>query len=165
MGAGLVKGGLKASKLIHALDRTRKVAQGVKIPNIPVISNAMLQTTKVAKGMRKAIETSKKARVFTSTTATLGAANAVEELFLAQVKASRGYKYDPTLNATIGFFAPAMLSAAGKVIKAGYTKTFGKGDIRDTLQAAVDKAEFKNCLLYTSPSPRDRTRSRMPSSA
>ena len=25
--------------------------------------------------------------------------------------------------------------------------------------------QFKNCLLYTSPSPRDRTRSRMPSSA
>src|SRR5665811_1358584 len=25
--------------------------------------------------------------------------------------------------------------------------------------------EFTNCLLYTSPSPRDRTRSRMPSSA
>ena len=24
---------------------------------------------------------------------------------------------------------------------------------------------FGNCLLYTSPSPRDRTRSRMPSSA
>ena len=24
---------------------------------------------------------------------------------------------------------------------------------------------FENCLLYTSPSPRDRTRSRMPSSA
>ena len=29
--------------------------------------------------------------------------------------------------------------------------------------AEVDK--LKNCLLYTSPSPRDRTRSRMPSSA
>ena len=26
-------------------------------------------------------------------------------------------------------------------------------------------ATYKNCLLYTSPSPRDRTRSRMPSSA
>ena len=26
-------------------------------------------------------------------------------------------------------------------------------------------AEVKDCLLYTSPSPRDRTRSRMPSSA
>ena len=25
--------------------------------------------------------------------------------------------------------------------------------------------ELKDCLLYTSPSPRDRTRSRMPSSA
>ena len=25
--------------------------------------------------------------------------------------------------------------------------------------------EFNTCLLYTSPSPRDRTRSRMPSSA
>ena len=25
--------------------------------------------------------------------------------------------------------------------------------------------EYKDCLLYTSPSPRDRTRSRMPSSA
>ena len=27
------------------------------------------------------------------------------------------------------------------------------------------KAKLRNCLLYTSPSPRDRTRSRMPSSA
>ena len=29
----------------------------------------------------------------------------------------------------------------------------------------VDKARINLCLLYTSPSPRDRTRSRMPSSA
>ena len=29
----------------------------------------------------------------------------------------------------------------------------------------LKKAMAKNCLLYTSPSPRDRTRSRMPSSA
>ena len=28
-----------------------------------------------------------------------------------------------------------------------------------------DMETFFNCLLYTSPSPRDRTRSRMPSSA
>ena len=32
------------------------------------------------------------------------------------------------------------------------------------LRHAVDKNE-KNCLLYTSPSPRDRQKSRMPSSA
>ena len=31
------------------------------------------------------------------------------------------------------------------------------------LKMTVD--DFKICLLYTSPSPRDRTRSRMPSSA
>ena len=29
----------------------------------------------------------------------------------------------------------------------------------------IDLTLFYNCLLYTSPSPRDRTRSRMPSSA
>ena len=31
--------------------------------------------------------------------------------------------------------------------------------------ASSDTAAFRCCLLYTSPSPRDRTRSRMPSSA
>ena len=29
----------------------------------------------------------------------------------------------------------------------------------------IDKENKETCLLYTSPSPRDRTRSRMPSSA
>ena len=33
------------------------------------------------------------------------------------------------------------------------------------LQVLFDAGVFKSCLLYTSPSPRDRTRSRMPSSA
>ena len=31
--------------------------------------------------------------------------------------------------------------------------------------AALATLDIYNCLLYTSPSPRDRTRSRMPSSA
>ena len=31
--------------------------------------------------------------------------------------------------------------------------------------SAVERIECLGCLLYTSPSPRDRTRSRMPSSA
>ena len=34
-----------------------------------------------------------------------------------------------------------------------------------TLEQAYKQWEHKACLLYTSPSPRDRTRSRMPSSA
>ena len=33
------------------------------------------------------------------------------------------------------------------------------------LQIALPYRKDKSCLLYTSPSPRDRTRSRMPSSA
>ena len=38
--------------------------------------------------------------------------------------------------------------------------------IKRSVQAENIEADFCNtCLLYTSPSPRDRTRSRMPSSA
>ena len=33
------------------------------------------------------------------------------------------------------------------------------------VECFADHSEFIGCLLYTSPSPRDRTRSRMPSSA
>ena len=35
----------------------------------------------------------------------------------------------------------------------------------ETAAAGDDSDQFDSCLLYTSPSPRDRTRSRMPSSA
>ena len=45
-------------------------------------------------------------------------------------------------------------------------------DSRDVLRKEIffgeefiNKIRFYDCLLYTSPSPRDRTRSRMPSSA
>ena len=34
-----------------------------------------------------------------------------------------------------------------------------------TVSGSLDRLLKKDCLLYTSPSPRDRTRSRMPSSA
>ena len=40
-------------------------------------------------------------------------------------------------------------------------RTHGKPEIFNSDQGA----QFTSCLLYTSPSPRDRTRSRMPSSA
>ena len=42
------------------------------------------------------------------------------------------------------------------------------GDLDSTTYIEFQKKAFeliKGCLLYTSPSPRDRTRSRMPSSA
>ena len=38
-------------------------------------------------------------------------------------------------------------------------------DIKDKLNSIFSTAIFKDCLLYTSPSPRDATLSRMPSSA
>ena len=38
-------------------------------------------------------------------------------------------------------------------------------NVRGTKRIRPDKKPVKACLLYTSPSPRDRTRSRMPSSA
>ena len=41
-----------------------------------------------------------------------------------------------------------------------YSHTVGGVVIRP-----MDRGRTKGCLLYTSPSPRDRTRSRMPSSA
>ena len=52
-------------------------------------------------------------------------------------------------------------------------KTFGVGgeDIRritfeiSEFLSAIEQGKITDCLLYTSPSPRDRTRSRMPSSA
>jgi len=37
--------------------------------------------------------------------------------------------------------------------------------VAKAIEDNVPKAQIENCLLYTSPSPRDRTRSRMPSSA
>ena len=42
---------------------------------------------------------------------------------------------------------------------------YGAGAVANRLADGEAKALFTACLLYTSPSPRDRTRSRMPSSA
>ena len=50
--------------------------------------------------------------------------------------------------------------AAYLIELAGTTDTSRVEMARQLVQAGID-----SCLLYTSPSPRDRTRSRMPSSA
>ena len=57
---------------------------------------------------------------------------------------------------------------AGEGYEVGERVRIGKrGPVCDvlTLQSDNDSDNSNNCLLYTSPSPRDRTRSRMPSSA
>ena len=48
---------------------------------------------------------------------------------------------------------------AGSVLKSFR----GEADLQTTMEKVCNL--IGNCLLYTSPSPRDRTRSRMPSSA
>ena len=40
-----------------------------------------------------------------------------------------------------------------------------RGNKEQIRKCQTEIAQLKHCLLYTSPSPRDRTRSRMPSSA
>ena len=49
-----------------------------------------------------------------------------------------------------------------KLLRAGYM--FHQQEVKETENPIIG-AESSDCLLYTSPSPRDRTRSRMPSSA
>ena len=51
----------------------------------------------------------------------------------------------------------------------GLTVTFGGLNANDSVNLNVPRGKFVGligpCLLYTSPSPRDRQKSRMPSSA
>ena len=58
----------------------------------------------------------------------------------------------------------AIIKTLEKANVPGYTvmkHATGRGPER----VVTEDMEFTGCLLYTSPSPRDRTRSRMPSSA
>ena len=66
--------------------------------------------------------------------------------------------------------APANFAchAAALGVQASIVSVVGRDELGDrTLEALVSRGVEVNCicLLYTSPSPRDRTRSRMPSSA
>ena len=56
---------------------------------------------------------------------------------------------------------PIPSAIAATLMSADIARTSAQGN----LDAATLIAQLKHCLLYTSPSPRDRTRSRMPSSA
>ena len=51
-----------------------------------------------------------------------------------------------------------------KIIGKSFLDYLAKKDL-NTVREALTKARYGSCLLYTSPSPRDRQKSRMPSSA
>ena len=62
----------------------------------------------------------------------------------------------------IDFYAPAVLA----LLLQHLAVTFGALSlVREKILGADEIFRVAPCLLYTSPSPRDRTRSRMPSSA
>ena len=52
-----------------------------------------------------------------------------------------------------------------KLVAEGKTPAVGERVLMGITKASLQTESFISCLLYTSPSPRDRTRSRMPSSA
>ena len=63
---------------------------------------------------------------------------------------------DPGISGSICFFED------GKILDVLEMPTMTDGKKN---KKQVNGAQIYNCLLYTSPSPRDHTRSRMPSSA
>ena len=71
------------------------------------------------------------------------------------------------LNEKIGFIGAGNMATAliSGLINGNFspTKIIASSPDKEHLQKLSEA--FKICLLYTSPSPRDRTRSRMPSSA
>ena len=101
--------------------------------------------------------------------AALGAAALLPSMSAAQGKQLVAATFPGTWNeAHRQFLAPAFTKRTG----ASVTQSILLGnDQLSRLIAAkggrppFDVALFDRCLLYTSPSPRDRTRSRMPSSA
>ena len=73
----------------------------------------------------------------------------------SQTELDGGFEIDP--DCRTGRWDPTGQAIGDYVIQYTYTNPDDGCTTRD--------AEFFTCLLYTSPSPRDRTRSRMPSSA
>ena len=57
-----------------------------------------------------------------------------------------------------------MGTGKSKVLVDNIAMLYDRGAVRGALIIAP-KGVYKNCLLYTSPSPRDKRQSRMPSSA
>ena len=64
-------------------------------------------------------------------------------------------------------FPREFIRAYGVLKKSAATVNNNYGRLEDSIKDAIHKAadEVIDCLLYTSPSPRDKRQSRMPSSA
>ena len=85
----------------------------------------------------------------------------VMSCFTADAKISHG-SYDCPAETFLGFVQGILNNMTKTVHVVGGTVISIDGDGAELSTAFTS---FHSCLLYTSPSPRDRTRSRMPSSA
>ena len=77
-------------------------------------------------------------------------------------------KYESGSNVTLGTVSGSTGTFSGNLTTSAYTVCSVNGTISaagTTQGAATALAKSYNCLLYTSPSPRDGLLSRMPSSA
>ena len=81
---------------------------------------------------------------------------ALEEYRAAKDRAAGAFRPDAKTCADL-------LARVAGVVRKGRSSPAGHDDA--TQRAAAAREIVDACLLYTSPSPRDRTRSRMPSSA
>jgi len=100
----------------------------------------------------------------------LGGAGSGKSTFLAdevaaRAAAGRGAEVLALLpgREELRLFAELVVARSGRKALAGPRLMSPGALAREVLLAAG--ARLRTCLLYTSPSPRDRTRSRMPSSA
>ena len=66
---------------------------------------------------------------------------------------------------TVKINRPDKLNAMNTDVAKELIKTFETLNHDDNVKVIILTGEGENCLLYTSPSPRDRQKSRMPSSA
>ena len=85
-------------------------------------------------------------------------------IFLNEIEGLNKYKIDLRKNLFISKRAHIILPTH-KIIDATSEASKGKKKIGSTLKGIGPTYMDKTCLLYTSPSPRDKRQSRMPSSA
>ena len=89
-------------------------------------------------------------------------------LLTSNLQAQSSSKKGSSSRSSYGSSSSSSAAKQERLMKKEIDKMAGKIERKEFAGIKLDKEQrgvLKDCLLYTSPSPRDRTRSRMPSSA